>query len=389
MVLVDEGQDLSPIMLDALAHCRKRMVIVGDTHQQIYSFRYAIDAMKRFPFDGERDLTMSFRFGDQIADLASTFIREAKDERSFKIRGNPQISSRVAFYTEFPRPKTGERCAVLSRTNLSLFEKALRLRSKGIPFSLEGNIGAILGRILDVYWLSEAEHGRIRDPFIQSFANLDALETYAGDLDDFQLAGLAKVVKEYADVLPEAVYDMMQISKNTTENRNGPGMILSTVHGAKGQEYDRVYIDPDVSASFSRPEGLKPSTFGDEANIAYVGFTRAIRELHLPQDFKRILTSKWQAAMERFERSRISKTAPLALRKRAPRPGLAETGSGEFTTEAERPKPPRKRPFKVGDRVKTGHGPGVVVVVDGEKYLVALDGRAAQLWEKAWAMSKA
>jgi superfamily I DNA/RNA helicase len=297
----------------------------------------------------------------------------------------------VAFYTEFPRPKAGERCAVLSRTNLSLFEKALRLRSKGIPFSLEGNIGAILGRILDVYWLSEEEHGRIRDPFIQSFASLYALETYAGDLDDFQLAGLAKVVREYADVLPDAVYDMMQISKNTTENRNAPGIILSTVHGAKGQEYDRVYIDPDVSASLSRPEGLKTPSLGDEANIAYVGFTRAIRELHLPQDFKRILNSKWQAAMERFERSRISKTSmpPLTLRKRAVRPGLAETGSGEFTTEAQRPKPPRKRPFKVGDRVKTGHGTGVVVVVDGEKYLVDLDGGAAQLWEKAWAMSKA
>ena len=33
MVLVDEGQDLSPIMLDALEHCRKRIVIVGDTQK--------------------------------------------------------------------------------------------------------------------------------------------------------------------------------------------------------------------------------------------------------------------------------------------------------------------------------------------------------------------
>jgi len=61
MVLVDEGQDLSPITLDALEHCRKRIIVVGDTHQQIYSSRYAIDAMKRFPFDDERDLTMNFR----------------------------------------------------------------------------------------------------------------------------------------------------------------------------------------------------------------------------------------------------------------------------------------------------------------------------------------
>jgi len=34
------------------------------------------------------------------------------------------------------------------------------------PFSLKGNIGAILWRILDAYWLSEEEHDKIRDPFI-------------------------------------------------------------------------------------------------------------------------------------------------------------------------------------------------------------------------------
>ena len=102
-----------------------------------------------------------------------------------------------------------------------------------------------------------------------SFKSLEALETYARDLDDFQLTGMAKVVREYAHVLPVAVYDMMKISKNTTESQDGPGIILSTVHGAKGQEYDRVYIDPDIAASLSRPEALLNGASGDEANIAY------------------------------------------------------------------------------------------------------------------------
>jgi F-box protein 18 (helicase) len=390
IVLVDEGQDLSPIMLDALEHCGKRIIIAGDTHQQIYSFRYAIDAMKRFPFDDERDLTMSFRFGRNIAEVASLLIREAKDEKGFKIRGYPQKSSSVAFYTDVPRPKTGERCAILSRTNLALFEKALGLRSRGIPFSLEGNIGAILGRILDVYWLSDEEHDKIRDPFIQSFKSLEALETYARDLDDFQLAGMAKVVREYSHVLPDAVYDMMKISKNTTENQDGPGITLSTVHGAKGQEYDRVYIDPDVAASLSRPEAPLTSAFGDEANIAYVGFTRAIRELHLPRDFKTILTPEWQETIKRYEPvqiSRISKSSPTPRKKAI---GHALTGSpyGKFTIEADLPKPLRKRPFKVGDRVQTSHGKGTVIEADGKKYLVALDGQTAQLWEKAWGLKK-
>jgi F-box protein 18 (helicase) len=390
IVLVDEGQDLSPIMLDALEHCRKRIIIVGDAHQQIYSFRYAIDAMKRFPFDDERDLTMSFRFGRDIAEIASLLIQETKDEKGFRIRGNPQKSSRVVFYTDLPRPKTGERCAILSRTNLALFEKALGLRARSIPFSLEGNISAILYRILDVYWLSEEENDKIRDRFIQSFQSLEALETYARDLDDFQLSGMVKVVREYAHVLPDAVYDMMKISKNTTENQDGPGIILSTVHGAKGQEYDRVYIDPDIAASLSRLEDLLTNAFGDEANIAYVGFTRAIRELHLPRDFKTILTPEWQESVKQYEpvqvfrRSKSSSTP----RKKAIGHALPDTRYGKFTIEDDLPKPPRKKPFKIGDRVRTSHGSGTVVETDGEKYLVALDGQEGRLWEKEWGMKR-
>lgn len=409
MVLVDEGQDLSPIMLDGLEHCRKRIIIVGDTHQQIYSFRYAIDAMKRFPFDEERELTMSFRFGRDIAEIGSLLIREAKDEKGFKIRGNPRKSSIVAFYSDLPRPKTGERYAVLSRTNLALFEKALGLRSRRIPFFLEGNIGAILGRILDVHWLSKREHEKIRDPFIHSFKDLEPLETYARDLDDFQLSGITKVARQYAHLLPDVVFEMMKISKSANEDQDAPAIILSTVHGAKGREYDRVYIDPDIAASLSRPEGLVTGAFGDEVNVAYVGFTRAIRELHLPPEFKNILTTSWQEAVNRYEPARVSKTTRSTFTKyKIPLPrvgrGKACPGHdaavrgeisktcpnlpGEYETEPHPSKPLRKKSFKVGHRVRTSLGNGTIVEISGEKYLVALDRQTARIWEKEWALKK-
>jgi hypothetical protein len=391
MVLVDEGQDLSPIMLDALERCRKRIVIVGDTHQQIYSFRYAIDAMKRFSCDNRRDLTLSFRFGKKIADLASVFIREAKGEKGFRIKGNPERSSRVAVYVQPPRPKAGERCAILSRTNLALFEHALGLRTTGILFSLQGNIAGILGRILDVYWLWQEEHDKIRDPFIRSFKDLETLETYATDLDDFQLANMVEVVREYAHILPDAVFDIMKISKSTAKTPNGPGIILSTVHGAKGQEYDRVYIDADIAASLSRPEALATHAFGDEANIAYVAFTRAIRDLYLPPDFKDILTPEWQTALKRYEPPPPPKIshAPRSKPSRTELRGFSVTRSAPSPAKAPEPKPPRKKRFKVGDKVKTSHGTGTVVEIDGEKYLVDLYGQGAQLWTREWALRKA
>jgi len=390
-VLVDEGQDLSPIMLDALERCRKRIVIVGDTHQQIYSFRYAIDAMKRFPSDDQGDLTLSFRFGKDIADLASVFIREAKGEKGFRIKGNPEKRSRVAFYASSPKPRAGERCAILSRTNLALFEHALGLRATGIPFSLQGNISGILSRILDVYWLSQGTHDKIRDPLIRSFENLEALDAYATDLDDFQLANMVEVVREYARILPDAVFDIMKISKSTAETPNGPGIILSTVHGAKGQEYDRVYIDADIAASLSKPEALATQTFGDEANIAYVSFTRAIGNLYLPPDFKDILTPEWQTALKRYEPPPPPRIArpPRAKPSRTELRGFSATRSAPSPSKAPEPKPPLKKRFKIGDRVRTSHGTGAVVEIDGEKYLVDLDGQGAQLWTKEWALRKA
>jgi hypothetical protein len=71
-----------------------------------------------------------------------------------------------------------------------------------------------------------------------------------------------------------------------------------------------------------------------------------------------------------------------------PSPGLPDTRSGEFTIETDLPKLPRKKPFKVGDRVRTSHGIGTIAEVDGEKYLVVLDRQTAQLWEKGWGLRK-
>ncbi|MEW6664347.1 MAG: hypothetical protein AB1512_03895 [Thermodesulfobacteriota bacterium] len=115
-----------------------------------------------------------------------------------------------------------------------------------------------------------------------------------------------------------------------------------------------------------------------------------INHTHISRDFKTILTPGWQEAIERYEPaqiSRSSKSSPTP-RRRAPYSGLPDTRYGKFTIEADSPKPPGKERFKKGDRVKTSHGTGTVVETDGEKYLVALDGQVAQLWEKEWGIRK-
>ena len=57
-MLLDEGQDINPVIADIAHWQRIRMAIVGDPHQQLYRFRGAEDALNSADF-GERD--RSFR----------------------------------------------------------------------------------------------------------------------------------------------------------------------------------------------------------------------------------------------------------------------------------------------------------------------------------------
>ena len=46
MLLIDEGQDMNPPMLDIFLKQKTPKIVVGDPHQQIYMFRGAVDALK-------------------------------------------------------------------------------------------------------------------------------------------------------------------------------------------------------------------------------------------------------------------------------------------------------------------------------------------------------
>ena len=59
-------------MMGILSNQPNQVIYVGDAHQQIYEWRGAVNAMKRLPLP-QTLLTQSFRFGDQIADVANGF----------------------------------------------------------------------------------------------------------------------------------------------------------------------------------------------------------------------------------------------------------------------------------------------------------------------------
>jgi len=388
MILVDEAQDLSGVMLDALKKCKKRVAIVGDTHQQIYGFRYATDAMRTLPSDEEYDLTLSFRFGKTVANLASLLIREAKGHQGFRILGNPERTSNLTVTDIVPQ----KNCAILSRTNLALFANAVALRSKKASFRFERDIEKVLWQTLDVYWLENGEKSKIRSEWLQSFENMKALEEYADNCEDFQLKGMSQVVRKYSSSFPDIIYEMAGINRNKTEQVNSGGAILSTIHASKGQEYERVYIDSDVADMLGSADKLGQTQYDEEVNVAYVGFTRAIKQLFISKSFERILNPKWRNFLMSCKQEsqgtvKILGTAPAYAKKKKPKLTGFHSATGSKTallpTSAEKGKgQSSRRSPKVGQRVKTPHGDGIVVEMRGSECLVKLDNQAASLWER-------
>ena len=413
IVLVDEAQDLSPIMVDALQGCTRRLFVVGDSHQQIYSFRNAVDAMTKVKADETFDLTQSFRFGPSIAETATTFIRDLKGEAAFVILGTPSVASRVSVAPRRPRVHDPAGVGMLSRTNLSLFGTAMLLRRQGLPFRFESDVRAVLFRVLDIYWLAHGSRHQIRDPFIKSFPDMASVESYAEEMQDFQLNQTCKIVREHDTELPKAAFEFLRMCAEP----DGGGVekaVLSTIHSAKGREYSRVILDADVPLLLNKAIEAEDATeVAEEANVAYVGITRAQHDLVLPQEMDALPGGAWGELVaglpevtrlggqaretpsrtpwleEESERQKPSRIEEKKRKRQDRQDRRGQDREGEEESKREKPSQKKKRKRKrqsrqdrrgqdregavrweTGQSVVTPRGPGTLVELTGRQGLV-------------------
>jgi superfamily I DNA/RNA helicase len=294
-ILFDEGQDASAAMLDIFLKQDAVKVIVGDIHQQIYSWRFAINSLAKTDFDTFH-LSASFRFPQAIADLAKNILSWKKQLFDFEPLQIIGKGNTTALQSK----------ATIARTNLGLLLKAIEFitdnrKVKHIYF--EGNIhsytyaddGASLYDVLNLY---NGKHERIRDKLIRSMGDMDELEEYIKKTEDAQLGMMVEIVGEYGNEIPGIIKRL----KDLHSERDKAEMIFSTVHRAKGMEYDEVQLVDDfvTEAKLEKLNGEKkekdevPVDIGkwnEEINLLYVAITRTRNKLHipeklLPKDFK-------------------------------------------------------------------------------------------------------
>lgn len=266
-LIIDETQDSNPCVLDIVLRQPCQIVMIGDPAQGIYNFRRAINGLELL--DAQTlYLSLSFRFGQPIADVANAILRVAYPDL-VPIQGNPQVLSTLGLI------QSG-RYALVARTNAGLFDEAVVLARHGKRFHVVGSLKDPIERARSVYHLwAGNDPKKIRHPDIKPYDDWDTLKN-----ESQYDADLARYVRLIADK-QDGVLGLCDLLEQAGEVRaNQAEVVLTTVHKSKGLEYPQVRMAEDFSRLKIGEQGQLSGPL-EELHVLYVAATRAERQLEM------------------------------------------------------------------------------------------------------------
>ncbi|HSV28221.1 MAG TPA: 3'-5' exonuclease, partial [Candidatus Omnitrophota bacterium] len=211
--------------------------------------------------------------------------------------------------------------------------------------------------------------------------------------------GRLENLKELVHALEE--YDSLQgflehvaLVMENDEKSDTDKVVLMTLHGAKGLEFDSIFLPGWEEGVFPHQRALDESGaqgLEEERRLAYVGLTRAKKRILVTFAANRRIYNQWQTALpsrflDELPEGHVEREAERGLYAGG---GLSESagrwsGGGSYqrrqppTIEATSWKVAARQPqpagFDPGDRVfHSKFGNGTVIAVDGDKLEIAFD----------------
>lgn len=352
--VVDEYQDISPLqhkLLRLWMGNRRELCVVGDPAQTIYSFAgarasFLTDFQREFPEAREIAITGSYRSSLPIIAAANALATQIPHALQLERQGDQATNHAPRpTYTEFSRDideaadiasrireaiGNGERpstIAVLVRTNAQTAVIEQELQRLGVPFRVPTgkpffqrpevrqiiaglhaavvagqDHGPLFQRVSDVLrsrgWTQEPpkEQGPVRE----AWNAMDAIMRLADD----QPAGTT---------LAQFARDMQRRAQQQHEPQI-EAVTLSTMHAAKGLEWDRVFVAGLSEGRMPVVQADSETLIGEERRLLYVAVTRA--RAHL-----RCSSARQSGAPSRFLPefgNRIRHETPTATNRVAP-----------------------------------------------------------------------
>lgn len=299
VLVIDEAQDMSAddfSLVEALMSRNEQMrvIAVGDDDQNIYHFRGSDSAYLRSLKDQYGatyyEMTDNYRSSKQIVALANRFVLNIPNRmKSAPIRAVSADDGQVLFTDLQPAlrqvaaTQNGERqtTAVLTITNREAMEMAYQLETQGIHVQMAQSMnGFRFGNLAEIrYFLKHLQAEGHTSPGIPDKrweeAKRRTLSNYASSaqmlgkfFNDFQSTHRTLYLSDLQEFINESdVNDFM--------TPDGGVVYVSTIHKAKGREFDNVVLIVN---------NLRDAD-AETLRAIYVGLTRARTQLIIVTNF--------------------------------------------------------------------------------------------------------
>ena len=311
--VIDEYQDVSPVqraLLDAWRGGHSEVCVVGDPNQTVFGFAGASDEHllrfeSEFPGATTVELDRNYRSTPEIVRLANSTVPNSRLELVSMRESGPAPRVIVSATDEDEAHAVGNAIrvaiesgsdpadiSVLYRINVQSLVLEKVLGDMRIPFRVRG------GRFFDEPVVTQAlvlVRGRLQtDPGASARdtmalilrENLGWLSKPPANPVDRHAWDIMSTLAQIAENLPgtATVIGLAADLKHRADNEMEPAVsavTLSTIHNAKGLEWDTVFVIGMSEGLFPLSYSMGDGPMQEERRLAYVAFTRAGRSLTL------------------------------------------------------------------------------------------------------------